>query len=209
MPPTFHRQILAPLTPHPDLLQILPVQESAPYLLGATLQTPLATVQIVEVEAYAGTLDPGSHAYRGQTPRNAAMFGPPAHAYVYFTYGNHWMLNITARPQGEPAAILVRAAIPLTNPEPLYPNRPKAKKDTDLLSGPGKLCAALQIHRDHDKTPLLDPKNSLFLTFPKRPAPEIIVSTRVGLAPGKGDQTPWRFIDPRFPGWASLPRPKP
>src|SRR5918997_6129908 len=90
-----------------------PVLEVAPRLLGMVIRrtTPEGTVavRLTEVEAYDGPNDPGSHAYRGQTPRNAVMFGPPGHLYVYFTYGMHFCMNISAGPAGQPSAILLRA----------------------------------------------------------------------------------------------------
>src|SRR5918996_6403315 len=94
-----------------DLAELLggPVLEVAPRLLGAVLRHGEVAVRLTEVEAYDGQDDPGSHAYRGQTARNAVMFGPPGHVYVYFTYGMHWCMNLVCGPDGRPSAILLRA----------------------------------------------------------------------------------------------------
>ncbi len=189
-----------------QLLNDLPVEQAAPYLLGATLVSPIATVQIVEVEAYAGISDPGSHTYSGvPTARTQTMFGPPGHAYIYFTYGNHWMLNVSAHANGVPGGILIRAAKPLTGIEALFSNRPKAKSERDLLSGPGKLCAALGITREFEGTDLLDSTSSIHVLAPVQPV-RYIQTVRVGLAEGKGHETPWRFIDAYELEWASQPR---
>ena len=86
-----------------------PVLEVAPTLLGAVIEHGEVAVRITEVEAYAGAGDPGSHAFRGPTPRSAIMFGPAGHLYVYFTYGMHWCANVVCGPQGEASAVLLRA----------------------------------------------------------------------------------------------------
>jgi DNA-3-methyladenine glycosylase len=188
-----------------NLLTQLPVEESAPYLLGAVLKTPIGSCQIVEVEAYSGALDPGSHAYRGETPRTKVMFGEAGHIYTYFTYGNHWMLNVTAQPEGTAGAILIRAAIPLDNLKSLYKNRPKAKSERELLNGPGKLCAAYQINSDHYGIDALT-ANQLLEVIPDKTPKPYVQSTRIGLSPGKGDDLPWRFIDAENIDWASNPK---
>jgi DNA-3-methyladenine glycosylase len=185
----------------------LPPNEAAPRLLGWSIVTPEATCRIVEVEAYGGEDDPGSHAWRGPTPRTRTMYGPPGRAYVYFTYGNHWMLNVVARPEGQAAALLVRAAQPLTGLEAMRPRRPKAKSDRDLLAGPGRLTAALGLNGSHDGAGLLqgDPRIRL------EPGPvvqRVIVGTRIGLSPGRGEMVPWRFVDAAGLEWCSRPRPQ-
>lgn len=133
------------------------------------------------------------------------MFGPAGHIYTYFTYGNHWMLNITAHPEGTAGAILIRAALPLDNLQSLYQNRPKANSPKDLLSGPGKLCAAYHINSDHYGIDALSDNTILEIIPVKNPKP-YVQSTRIGLASGKGDDYPWRFIDAENIKWASNPK---
>ena len=121
-----------------------PPHEIAPRLLGATLTSdlgPRVTVRITEVEAYAGLgQDPGSHAHRRRTERNAAMFGPPGHAYVYFTYGMHWCLNVVAHPEGDAGAVLIRAGEVVAGVETARGRRPAARADRDLARGPARLA---------------------------------------------------------------------
>lgn len=182
------------------------MEQAAPYLLGATLVSPVATAQIVEVEAYAGISDPGSHSFSGvPTARTQTMFGPPGHAYIYFTYGNHWMLNVSAHADGVPGGILIRAAKPLTGIEALFSNRPKAKSERDLLSGPGKLCAALGITREFEGFDLLDPSSPIHIIQSQRNI-SYVIGPRIGLAQGKGESTHWRFVDAAEILWASMPK---
>lgn len=179
----------------------LPVWESAPLLVGAVLETAEVRAQIVEVEAYAGDIDPGSHAYRGRTPRNAVMYGRAGSAYVYFCYGCHWMLNVVAGPEGVPWAILVRAAMPLDGVDRVRARRPRARNDKDLLSGPGKLAQGLAVGPTLNGADLLNGRSALRLV----PGVErrVVSSTRVGLAPGKGEDLPWRYVDAELGAWAS------
>ncbi len=181
------------------------VLDGAPALLGWDLVRGGLRARLVEVEAYRGADDPGSHAFRGPRPRTCAMFGPPGFAYVYFTYGNHWMLNVTAEPEGTGAAVLVRAAMPFFGIEAMRERRPKAKADSDLLSGPGKLAAAFAIDRALYGIDLLDPESELRLE-PGEPPTGILVGTRIGLAKGQGDDLPWRFVDAGRIEWTSRPR---
>src|SRR3954462_15370547 len=111
-------------------------------LLNKVLVHGDRTGRIVEVEAYCGAMDPGSHAYRGMTRRNATMFGPAGHLYVYFTYGMHWCANVVVRERVEGSAVLLRAAAPVAGIEVMRSRRSKARRDRDLLSGPAKLCQA-------------------------------------------------------------------
>lgn len=116
----------------------------------------LVAVRIVEAEAYGGSDDPGSHGYRGMTARNASMFGPAGHLYVYFTYGMHYCLNLVTGREGECSAVLVRAGEPVIGTEIMRSRRLKARTVHDLCSGPAKLCEALGIDRSHDGVDLCE-----------------------------------------------------
>lgn len=150
--------------------------------------------RIVEVEAYIGEEDQASHARFGRTERNAAMYGPPGHAYVYMIYGVHHCLNLVTGPEGFPAAVLVRALEPLEGIERMRALRP-GRPDLQLTSGPGRLCQALAIDRRFDRADLCAPDSLLFLEE-GGPIPEsaILSSPRVGV---RGDQAAlqaqWRF----------------
>jgi DNA-3-methyladenine glycosylase len=174
-----------------------PADQIAPLLLGAVLTSDLGsrvTLRITEVEAYAGVgQDPGSHAHRRRTERNAVMFGPPGHAYVYFTYGMHWCLNVVAHPEGEAGAVLIRAGEVLTGRETARGRRPAARSDRDLARGPARLAAALGVTGVQDGVDLLDPASGLRLVLPAAPSPaDIAAGPRTGVA-GPGAPTPWRF----------------
>lgn len=173
-------------------------------LLGCRLVSGVLSARIVEVEAYSQEDDPGSHAHRGPTPRNGTMFGEPGRAYVYFTYGMHWMLNVSARPLGQGSAILIRAAEPLEGLPTMHARRPKAVRDEDLLNGPAKLAQAFGVTRNLDGLDLLDPKSVLRLE-PGDPVREVLCGPRIGMSPGKGEHLPWRFVDARALRWVSRP----
>src|SRR5437879_11364025 len=123
----------------------------APELLNKVLRKGALVARIVEVEAYCGVEDPGSHAFRGPTRRNATMFGPPGGLYVYFTYGMHWCANAVCGDVDEGVAVLLRAAEPLRALDVMRRRRgPAAIRDRDLCSGPAKLCQALGLDRAYD-----------------------------------------------------------
>lgn len=141
-----------------DITKLSHPTPAAQYLLGATIIRILESgevlkARIVETESYHQS-DPASHTHHGKSPRNAAMFGPPGHAYVYFTYGMHWCFNITAGPEGEGAGVLIRAAEPLEGIATMRKLRGNVP-DSQLTNGPAKLAQALAINKDlygHDLT---------------------------------------------------------
>jgi DNA-3-methyladenine glycosylase len=145
--------------------------------------------RIVEVEAYRGSDDPASHAFRGLTRRNAPMFGDPGHAYVYFTYGNHYCLNITTQKAGTPGAILLRAVEPVEGIDVMRRFRPNVP-DSELTNGPGKLTKALAIDKSLNEQDMTI-KGPLFVADPGKDDLEIWRSTRVGI--GEGLDRLWRF----------------
>jgi len=171
--------------------------EVAPELLNKVLITPLGAARIVETEAYGGADDPGSHGFRRPTPRNEAMFGPPGHLYVYFTYGMHWCANAVVDAAGTAGAVLLRAAIPLSGIEAMFSNRPKARRLEDLCSGPAKLCQALGIDGSANGTDLTAVDQPLTIlddqTAPPRRADQ---GPRIGLAEGRGSERLWRWAVP-------------
>ena len=163
-------------------------------LLGKVLQSTVAGEQvsgrIVETEAYLGSLDPGSHAStRGMTKRNSVMFGPAGHAYVYFTYGNHHMLNIVTECDGVAGAVLVRALEPLDGLEMMARRRSAIRRSgrplspRDLANGPGKLAAALGIDLSRNRE-ALDGTGSLVVYDAPAPDESIASSGRIGLSEG-------------------------
>lgn len=170
-----------------------PVVPAARGLLGCRLSGHGVTVRITEVEAYAGTAgDPASHAHRGRTPRNAVMFGPAGHAYVYFTYGMHWCVNVVTGPDGEASAVLLRAGEVVDGLDVARERRPAVRRDVDLARGPARLCAALGIDRSVYGADLLG-DGPVRLRPPLAPVPEAAVTAgpRVGVT-GAHD-VPWRF----------------
>ena len=154
------------------------------------------TLRITEVEAYAGVgQDPGSHAHRRRTERNAAMFGPPGLAYVYFTYGMHWCLNVVAHPTGEAGAVLIRAGEVVQGLTTARARRPSARTDRDLARGPARLASALAVTGDQDGMDLLDPGARCDWLLQERAAVTAEASRRAParVSAGAGAPTPWRF----------------
>jgi DNA-3-methyladenine glycosylase len=178
--------------------------EVAPALLGCVLEHStadgLVAVSLSEVEAYLGADDPASHAYRGMTARNAVMFGPPGHAYVYYTYGMHFCVNVVCGPPGVPEAVLLRAGRVIGADELARRRRgfDPARAPRDLARGPARLCQALAIDRTQDGADLCDPSGGLRMRAAVGDAraraqhrPQIDVGPRVGIS--KAADIPWRF----------------
>lgn len=164
----------------------------APELLNKILIGNGVSARLVEVEAYRAAEDPGSHAYRGRTPRNGSMFAAPGTLYVYFSYGNHWCMNAVCGPGARAEAVLLRAAAPLTGLETMRTRRVKATRDRDLTAGPGRLGQAFAVDRTLDGTSLR--RGPLRILDDGTPPPDAPgVSARVGLAAGKGEHLPYRF----------------
>jgi DNA-3-methyladenine glycosylase len=200
-----------------------PSDEVAPDLLGCVLEHEtsdgLVAVRLTEVEAYAGELDPASHAWRGRTARNAVMYGPPGHTYVYFTYGMHYCINLVCLPEGTASAVLLRAGAIVAG-EALARTRRTASRphsaagstsavsrsagapagggasavggDRDLARGPARLCQALAIDRVLDGADACDPRSSLRI---RRGVAATADAVRCGPRTGvsRGADIPWRF----------------
>jgi DNA-3-methyladenine glycosylase len=170
----------------------LPVLQVAPSLLGAHLSAGGSTVRLTEVEAYAGEADPGSHAFRGRTPRTQVMFGPAGRAYVYFTYGMHWCVNVVAGVDGKASAVLLRAGEVVEGLEAAVSRRPGVR-ERDLCRGPARLCKTLGISGAHTGVDLLDPASPVRLLPGPAVDPALVrTGPRVGVA-GDGALAPWRF----------------
>jgi DNA-3-methyladenine glycosylase len=185
-------------------------RELAPLLLNKLLVRaepggPRLAARIVEAEAYCGSEDPASHAFRGMTKRNATMFGPPGRLYVYFTYGMHWCANVVGQAHGDASAVLLRAAEPVEGIEVMRARRVKARSDRELCAGPARLCQAFGLTGEHDGTDLTRGELRLVddgVAPPRRP----VVTTRVGLRAGEGDDVRWRFLVPGDPHISRGPR---
>jgi DNA-3-methyladenine glycosylase len=154
--------------------------------------------RLVEVEAYMGASDPGAHSYRGMTRRNATMFGPAGHLYVYFTYGMHWCANAVCGDEGVGVAVLLRAGAPLAGIDLIRAARPNARSDRDLCRGPARLCQALGLGRDHDGADLVRGDRGVRIIDDGVPPPRRPANTmRVGLSAGA--EHPWRWYVPGDP----------
>lgn len=167
--------------------------EVAPRLLGSVVRVGGVAVRVTEVEAYLGTAgDPGSHAHRGRTARNASMFGPGGTVYVYLSYGIHRCVNLVCGPEGEASGLLLRAGEVVEGVETARARRPTSRGDVDLARGPGRLGSALGIDLADDGTRLGIGRLSLDLR--PGPAPAIETGPRVGVSgEAGGDRYPWRF----------------
>ncbi len=162
------------------------VHEVAPDLIGVTLLVDGVGGIIVEVEAYHHT-EPAAHSFRGPTPRNLVMFGPPGFVYVYRSYGIHWCVNFVCEKQGSASAVLIRALQP-THGIAAMRRRRGLHDERSLCSGPGKLCEALDITDKHNGHALDTPPFALHARTGK---PEIVTGLRIGIT--KAAELPWRY----------------
>jgi DNA-3-methyladenine glycosylase len=164
------------------------VHDVAPDLIGVTLLVDGVGGRIVEVEAYDHE-DPASHGFRGRTDRNASMFGPPGHAYVYRSYGIHWCLNVVCEEVGVANAVLLRALEPTRGLEQMRARR--GLEDERLLcSGPGRLCQALSVTREHDGLPLDRPP---FELLAGDSSVDVVNGPRIGIT--RAAELPWRYAE--------------
>ncbi len=192
-----------PLGPAPLLARgwfARPAQEVAPELLGCVLRHDTAdgavAVLITEVEAYAGAADAASHAFRGRTARNAVMFGEPGHAYVYFTYGMHFCVNLVCLPAGTASAVLLRAGrvvegAALAAARRSAAGRRPGQAERDLARGPARLCQALGIDRSLDGADVCGLASPLRICGRAEPVPAAARGPRVGVS--RAAAIPWRF----------------
>lgn len=186
-----------------DITELLqkPATVVAPYLLGALVrhESPEGpvVVRLTEVEAYLGPRDsehpdPGAHSYRGKTNRNAVMFGPPGHLYVYFTYGMHFCANLVCRPEGLSSGCLLRAGEVVEGLDLARLRRPTAKHDYELARGPARLTKAMGFNLSHNGIAAL--AGDVTVTLPSTPELNVQTGPRVGLSgPGGTENYPWRF----------------
>lgn len=151
----------------------------------------------METEAYQGEDDLGCHASAGKTPRTSVMYGPPGHAYVYFTYGMHWLLNAVTSGEGVPAAVLIRAILPVEGHTQMAENRPYHANQPDWTAGPAKLTQAMVIDGRLNNSDLCNASSDLWIEYGKAiPDADILRTPRVGLnsVPEPWRSIPWRFV---------------
>ena len=176
----------------------------APELLGCIMEhqtaAGLVADELTEVEAYAGASDPASHAYRGKTARNAVMFGPPGHAYVYFTYGMHFCVNLVCLGNGSASAVLLRAGRVIEGEELARARRTRGATTVsfrDLARGPARLCQALDIDRSQDGADVVVPDSPLRMCWPDASTTARSAERKVASGPRVGvsaaAEVPWRF----------------
>ncbi len=174
-----------------------PAVEVAPRLLGALVHGRGVSVRLTEVEAYLGELDPGSHAFRGPTPRNRVMYGEPGHLYTYFTYGMHVCANIVCSPAGTATAVLLRAGEVVDGLDLARERRTTSRADADLARGPARLVVALGIRLDDNGLDLEAGEITLELAGKRSSFDQ---GPRTGVSGAGGTvEYPWRFWIPGDP----------
>jgi DNA-3-methyladenine glycosylase len=174
----------------------VPALTLAPRLIGAVLASDVGgarvAVRLTEVEAYEGTADPASHAFRGPTTRTAVMFGDPGHLYCYFTYGMHWCANIVCDVTGRASAVLLRGGDIVDGVDTARARRPASRTDTDLARGPARLATCLRLDAATNGLDLCDPASPVRLEhLPSRRPRGVVAGPRVGIA--AATERPWRF----------------
>lgn len=169
-------------------------REVAPQLLNKLLACADGRAgRIVEVEAYVGAIDPAAHTFRGMTKRNAVMFGPPGHMYVYFTYGMHWCANTVCGDEGEGSGVLMRALEPVAGIPTMRAARPRIRKDRDLCSGPARLTQAMGITGAQNGIDLVRARDGYTILDDGMPPPdEVVGSARIGIR--EGTDLLWRWF---------------
>jgi len=178
-----------------------PSVQVAPDLLGCVIahETPdgLVAVMLSEVEAYDGQADPASHAYRGRTARNAVMFGPPGHVYVYFTYGMHFCMNLVCQREHGASAVLLRAGRVIDGVPLAMARRARhlraTPREVDLARGPARLCEALAVDRSHDGADAADPASPLLAFAAPEPVPAASISRGPRVGVSRAADVAWRF----------------
>jgi len=168
-------------------------REVGPQLLNKVLASADGRAgRIVEVEAYVGAIDPAAHTFRGKTKRNAVMFGPAGHMYVYFTYGMHWCCNTVCGDEGEGNGVLIRALEPIAGLELMRAARPKTRRDKELCSGPARLTQALGITGEQNGIDLVRARDGYTVLDDGMPPPENVPgSARIGIR--EGTDLLWRW----------------
>ncbi|THA66720.1 DNA-3-methyladenine glycosylase [Streptomyces sp. A0642] len=191
-----------------------PAEEVAPELLGSVLtcETPEGTVSIAitETEAYSGTADPASHAYRGRTPRNAVMFGPAGHLYVYRSHGLHWCANVVTGTEGIASAVLIRAGRVIEGEDLARERRGEKVESPRLARGPGNFCQALGVTAEHNGAGLLT--GGSVLLSEGEPVPDALVRTGPRVGVSKAHDWQHRFFlagDPTVSAYRLSPRARP
>ena len=191
----------SPLVPLPSEFYARDPRVVSRELLGKVLvrrqHRKLLTARIVEVEAYLGENDPASHSFSGRTDRNFVLFGPPGISYVYFIYGNHYLFNVSCRPDGEAGGVLFRALEPISGIEQMAQARDLSMEEAAdlriLTSGPGRLAEAFGITRERDnEKDLTSPKSDLFIVDDGFRPGRIEVTPRIGIT--KAAERPLRYI---------------
>lgn len=196
MAPRMSKPVDWPGTPLPRRFFDRAAIEVAPDLLNKILAAADGRAgRIVEVEAYAGAVDPAAHTYRGKTARNATMFGPPGHMYVYFTYGMHWCCNCVCGPEGDGSGVLIRALEPLQGLARMRLARPRIKGDRDLCRGPARLTQAMGITGAQDGIDLVEAREGFaILDDGMAPPKDLAGGPRIGIR--VATEHPWRWSVP-------------